>query len=416
MLVVTGVALGVTGGPAFYDLIIPGALVWVGLHWIGSQPLPRVSWRLMLIGLGVALFISTAAGLRWSGWAGLADGLAAWLAGWRVPRDGTSAVGLLALYEPYLLLLAIVGLIMLLRLPNALTVARWPIVVWPLLVLVSCALRPGSTPLSLSASILPIALLGGHAVEVLAGGVRPVSWRWIGLHALLSFVFWIPGLLALAQHASGLAVVDQTGLILLGAGILLGLQALLLFLFLLPLHADEVWRSALLGTAAIFLILQISFATNLAYVRVDSPAEPAVGAATSPDLEQLGVTLQDLAVRYGLRQDALQVILLEGDAELTTVLRWQLRDFAQVTPSTIWPDNPQAVVVAPEAAPISGAGATEAWKGMPFTGTSVYAGPIPRCEQLAPPRCSDGLRWYLYRATAYPLTSKNVILWQAGIH
>ena len=103
----------------------------------------------------------------------------------------------MALYEPYLLLLAIVGLIMLLRRPNALTAARWPIVVWPLLVLVSCALRPGSTPVSLSASILPIALLGGHAVEVIAGGVRPASWRWIGLHTLVSFVFWIPGLLAL---------------------------------------------------------------------------------------------------------------------------------------------------------------------------------------------------------------------------
>lgn len=416
-----GVGIGLIGGPAFYDLIVPGVLTWMVLHWSGPRRLAKLSWhptpilRSAGIGVGCALVISTAFGLRWAGWAGLADGAAAWLAGWRVSPDGLTAVGLLALYEPLLLLLAVVGLILLLRRSNATTPSQWAVAVWPLLALILGALRPGSTPVSLSAVILPTALLGGRALALVASGVRQGSWRWIGLHGLLSFVFWVPGLLALTQHASGHAVLDQTALILLGAGVLLGLQALLVFLFLLPLPPNEVWRSALLGTASVFLVLQVSFATSLAYARADSPVEPAVGEATSPDLAHLRATLQDLSVRRGVRQDALRVSLIGDDVELVTVLRWQLRDFARVAPAAAWPDDPQAIVVAPESSPIMIAEPTDSWRGMSFVATSAYRGSVPRCEQLVPPRCSSGLGWYLYRTTPYPLTSKNVILWQSSV-
>lgn len=419
VVVVAGVAIGLISGPAFYDLIVPGVLAWMGLHWIGSRRLAQGRWRpapiLTSVGIGVgcAFLISTACSLRWAGWAGLADGAAAWLAGWRVSSDGPTAVGLLALYEPLPLLLVGVGLFALWR-SSVLTTSQWAIIVWPLLALVLGTLRPGSTPESVSAVILPAALLGGRMVASIVDAVRPRSWRWIGLHGLVSFVFWIPGLLALTQHASGHAVVDQTALILLGAGVLLGLQALLIFLFLLPLQPNEVWRSALLGTGAVFLVLQVSFATSLAYVRVDSPVEPAVGEATSPDLSHLQATLQDLAVRRGVRQDAFEVILVEGDAELTTLLLWQLRDSAQVVPAAAWSGDVQAIVLSPEAAPLTEIGSTEAWRGMSFVATSAYTGPIPRCEQLVPPRCSNGLGWYLYRTTPHPLTSKNVILWQSS--
>lgn len=427
--VAAGVAIGAIGGPAFYDLIVPGAIVWVGLHWIGKRRSAELSWRPVLvpigialgIGIGAALLISTAFGLRWVGWAGLTDGAAAWFSGWRMPAGDPNALeplgpgGLLALYEPALLVFAVAGLILMLRRPSTLDAAQSAIIAWPLLVLIFSALRPGSTPVSLSAAILPTALLGGRAAALIAGGVRPGSWRWMGLHGLVSFVFWIPGLLALTQHASGLAVLNQTAVILLGAGVLLGLQALLVFLFLLPLPAGEVWRGALIGTAAVFLMLQVSFAFSMAYVRRDIPVEPAVGEVTSPDLGHMQGVLQDLAVRRGVRHDALRVILVEGDGAVTTVLRWQLRGFAQVTTAAAWPGDAQAIVIAPEAALIAGGEAVEAWRGMSFVATSAYAGPIPRCEQLVPPRCSSALQWYFYRIVPYPLTSKNVILWQVGL-
>ncbi|MHB1319454.1 MAG: hypothetical protein ACYCYF_12625, partial [Anaerolineae bacterium] len=202
-----GVAIGVIAGPAFYDLIVPGVMVWMGLQWIGNRGSTDalkgtgVPWRQILapigiaigIGVGVALLISMAFGLRWTGWAGLADGAAAWLTGWRVLAGESSAVRLLGLYEPLLLVLAVAGLALLLRRPSTLTAPQWAIIAWPLLVLIFSALRPGSTPESLSAAILPTALLGGRAAALIAGGVRPGSWRWIGLHGLASFVFWIPG-------------------------------------------------------------------------------------------------------------------------------------------------------------------------------------------------------------------------------
>lgn len=414
MLLAGGVALGVIGGPVFFDLLVPGLVVWAALHWVGSRRPATIAWRPLLVGVGLASLISIAFGLRWDGWAGLTDGLAAWLAGWRVLSDGPAAVGLLALYEPALLLLGFAGLVLLLRRPSAPTLTHWAIVAWSLLVLTVCILRPGGTPSSLSAVVLPIALLGGCAVGWVAGGVPSGSWRWVGLHALVSFGLWIPGVLALTQHASGLAVFDQMALVLLGAGVLIGLQALLIFLFLLPLSADTVWRSALFGTTAIFLVIQASFATNLAYVRSNSPVEIAVDAATSPDLEYLQRTLLDLATRRGVRWDALAVTLLEGDADLTTVLRWQLRDYPRVRVSAIWPDDAQAIVIAPQTATLTGAGASDVWRGMPFTAIASYPGPIPRCEQLVPPRCSSAFKWYFYRTTPYPLTLKSVILWQAG--
>lgn len=414
MLLAGGVALGVIGGPAFFDLLVPGLVVWAALHWCGARRPVKLAWRPVLVGVGLASLISIAFGLRWDGWAGLADGLAAWLAGWRVISDGPTVYGLLALYEPALLLLGLVGLILLLRRPSTLTLAHWAIMAWSLLVLTVCILRPGGMSLSLSAVVLPIALLGGRAIGWVAEGVPSGSWRWVGLHALVSFVLWIPGVLALTQHASGLAVFDQVVIVLLGAGVLVGLQALLIFLFLLPLSADTVWRSALFGTTAIFLVIQVSFATNLAYVRSNSPVESAVDTVTSPDLEHLRVTLLDLANRRGVRRDALAVTLLDGDSDLTTILRWQLRDCSRVEVSAIWPDDAQAIVIAPSTAALTGTGAGDVWRGMPFTAIASYPGPIPRCEQIMPLRCSDAFKWYFYRATPYPLTLKSVVLWQAG--
>ncbi len=412
-MVAAGVALGAIGGPVFFDLLIPGLVLWASLHWISScRPAP-VPWRPVLVGAAVALLISIAFGLRWDGWAGLADGLATWLAGWRINSDAPSVVGLLALYEPLLLLMGLAGLILQLRKPRTLTLTHWMIIGWPLLTLILCVLRPGSMPTSLSAVVPPAALLGGCAIASIVEGIPSGSWRWVGLHVLVSSVLWIPGVLALTQHASGLAVFDQMVLVLLGVGVLIGLQALLIFLFLLPLSAETVWRSALFGTTAIFLVIQASFATSLAYVRADSPVEPAVRIATSPDLEHLRDILLDLAVRRGVRQDALAVTLLDGDGDLLSTLRWQLRDYARVEISPSWPDDTQAIVIAPQTATLTGTGATDAWRGMSLVATASYSGPIPPCEQIVPSRCSDALKWYFYRATPYPLTLNRVILWQA---
>ncbi|MGC9521391.1 MAG: hypothetical protein ACP5HG_05855 [Anaerolineae bacterium] len=415
-----GIALGLLGGPAFYDLLLPGLIVWFVLRRSRAGSVAALRWRRsLLVSIGAAWLISIGFGLHWSGWSGLAEGAAAWLAGWqRQAGSGSGPFLLLALYEPFLLIVVGAGLVFLLlavKERRSSWLQSTPLIwlLWGTGALVLSLLRPGSTTASVSAVVVPLALLAGFGLAQVVSDVPTSSARWVTLHALVALIFWLPAFIVMAQHAVGLAYVDRPGLLFLGIVVLLALQAMVTFLFLFPLAADHVWRGALLGFAAMFFLVQISFGIGVAFARSDSAIEPAIGTATSRDVRHLRDKLHDIAVLRGVRRDALEVVVVVEDDELAALLSWYLRDFTRFSLSASWPMEAAALVITPESLDVSPFEGEERWRGMCFVAATTYHAPIPGCQQWMPPVCRDAVKWYLYRESPYPSSAQNVVLWQA---
>lgn len=420
-LVVAGLAIGLTGGPVFYDGLLAGVLAWVIYRWIGSAS--KLSLRALikpaLWGLVSALLIAIGLGARWNGWSGVADGLAAWLASWRTPRTGLPPVVLLFLYEPVTLLLVLLGLVWAVKkvsdkaLSLPLTLA-----LWGFFGLLLVSLRPGATPLALTAVVLPLALLAGYGVRQTIQDVPGPVFKWMALHGVVGFVFWQPVGLTLARHASGTsytafgdALENVTLILFLGSVTLISLQVLIALLFSLKMPLRLVWRGAVLGLALALLVTQVGFAWALAFVRPDSVAEPVISAAASPDLLTLRTVLDEMAVQSGQRRDTFPVTVVTRDAATAAVTRWALRDFARLSVAEFWPAEATGVIVAaPDAIPPDTA--IQLWEGMAFTVLMRGAAQIPACQSLSPLACNDLARWYLFRQTPDTPVLEQVILWR----
>jgi hypothetical protein len=180
----------------------------------------------------------------------------------------------------------------------------------------------------------------------------------------------------------------------------------------LRLTMPFVWRGALLGFSVTLVLIQISFAGGLAFVRPDSPIEPAVAEIASPDLRHLAAHLHELSLRAGTRRDALNVVVIDRDSRLSAPLRWYLREFDDLRLAGDWPDDPVALILAAETATSLQPGDPGAWRGMAFVGLTTHRSGMPRC-QWEPFDCSAALRWYLYRASPSLPAIENVVLWQS---
>ncbi|MGC9394300.1 MAG: hypothetical protein ACP5J4_05550 [Anaerolineae bacterium] len=417
-LVIAGLAIGLTGGPVFYDALLPGVLAWLLYRWIAgtSDETPIDAWiRPALWGLVCALLISTGLGLRWNGWSGITDGLAAWLASWRVLRTGLPPAVLLFLYEPVTLLLVLLGLGWAVKKTASLPLALG---LWGFFGLLLVSLRPGATSLALTVVVLPLALLAGYGIQQTMQDVPGLVFKWMAVHGLVGFIFWQPVGLALARHASGVeytafgSVLENASLILfLGSVTLIALQALIALLFSLKIPLHLVWRGAALGLVLALLVMQIGFAWGLAFVRPDSAAEPAVAVAASPDLLALRALLDEMAVQSGQRRDAFPVTVVVNDAAMAAVTRWTLRDFDRLTVTEFWPADVAGVVVAaPDATPPDTA--IRAWEGMAFAAIARGAMRMPACQSFAPLACNNLARWYLFRQMPDAPPPEQVILWR----
>ncbi|HOU12259.1 MAG TPA: glycosyltransferase family 39 protein [Anaerolineae bacterium] len=417
LLIVAGLAIGLTGGPSFYDVLLAGLAAWAFYRWSLGAPLwaPLRAWAKPAIGgLVGAILISIGLGLRWNGWSGVADGLAAWLASWRAARIGLPDIAALFLYEPLTLFLALVGMVWSVRKtePFALALAIWGFVG---LLLVSA--RPGATPLAALAAVVPLALLAGYGAQQSIIGVSPSLFKWMGGHALVSFIFWQPVGLALASHANNSSTVGFLGatgqvnlIFFLGSVTLIALQVLITLLFSLAIPLRMVWRGAIVGIALVLLVTQFGFAWGLAFVRPTSPAEPAIAAAASPDLWTLQEMLDELAIRRGQRRDDFEITVVIPDAATANVVRWTVRDFMRVTVAAAWPADVNGVVIAaPDVSPPLAD--TRGWAGIAFVATTRGAQAVPRCQGFAPLACHELARWYLFRHLQDTPVPEKVVLW-----
>jgi hypothetical protein len=300
--------------------------------------------------------------------------------------------------------------------------AALPAAIWGGLTLALVALRGSDDPTVLSAAVLPWAWVAGATARDGLRDIEPSQFRWMGLHILLALILWTPVLWGLAQHTQSGLYGEQPGvLVMIGAVVLVAMQALVAFLFATVLPAPLLWRGGAGGALLALLFLQVSFALGLSFVRPASPAEPAVTAAASPDLAALRRELDQMGVVRGARQDALEVAILDRDSALTATLRWALRDFRRLRVVETWPSGFEGILLTPEQFSLSEVAVSDAvsdaetlqtWRGMRFVAVVQGQDGVPPCERLVPPYCPETARWYLYRESAARPIKTHVILWR----
>ena len=413
VLLVAGIAIGLTGGPAFYDVLLPGVAAYGFYLWMQRRSLrtlpSKESGRSAGIGLLIAILIGAAFGLRWSGWNGLAEGLAAWLRSWQpAAESGPESWLALTIYEPVTLVLAVlgVGLTFRSRRPLLLALALW-VAAGVLLI----GIRPAARATDLVAISVPLALLAGETAGELFSTSREVR-PWMGLHALLAGLCWVPVLLTATQFAAGTLAVSPW-LMGIGAVALLALQVLLAILLTLVISPKWVWRGALLGILTIVGVIQLGFGLSLAFVRSGTPTEPAVNAAGSADLVFLQEMLDDLAVQRGQRRDSLTIALVDREADRSALLRWALRDFHGLAVVKDWPTAaPQVVIIPADAGDEEQP--TGVWVGRAFVAAIYYPDRIPLCPPESPRLCREIVAWYLYREVPVALNLAKVNVWVAA--
>ncbi len=420
LLIASGVALGVIGGPAFYDTLLPALIAWLIFHWISEsepQAASPIIWRRWPrpVGLGVAIawWVAIGAGFYWGNWGRLGQGIVAWLSAWRSGGTGQLGVMLLMLYEPLTLLLAGVGLIFAIR-RFALRPLMWAL--WSMLALLLTSMRPGVPATGVLAALIPLTLLAGYGAQRVASPALPRDQRLMfALHVAVGSVLWMTGGLMLARHTVAGATVQGWPLVLLGLGAIVTLQGILAVLFGFSVPPRIAARGALLGVCAVSLVLQVSFAWGLAFERPTDPAELAITASGSPDLANLRATATELMYQRGERRDSFAVAIVDGDAALTALARWHFRDFERVELTPAWPASPPDLVITPaEGAPAmeEAQASTGAWRGAAFVAITGGKYFLPGCQPAFPPICPQTVSWYLYRDLPVVLPSQDVILWQ----
>lgn len=418
LLIASGIALGVIGGPAFYDTLLPALIAWLIYRWILEEekvaPLTWQTWpRPVGLGLAAAWWVAIGAGFYWGHWGRLGQGLVAWLSAWRSGAPAQLGVFLLLLYEPLTLLLAGVGLLFAIR-RFALRPLMWAL--WAMLALLLTSMRPGVPATGVIPALVPLTLLAGYGAQRAAARALPRGQRLMfALHVAVGSVLWMTGGLMLARYTVAGSTVQGWPLALLGLAAIVALQGILAVLFGFSAPSNIAARGAILSVCAVGLVLQVSFAWGLAFVRPDDPAELAIIASGSPDLANLREVATELMYQRGARRDSFAIAIVDADAALTALARWQFRDFARVELTPTWPASPPDLVITPAAgAPAmeEAQASTGAWRGASFVAITGGKYFLPGCQPAFPPICPQTVDWYLYRDLPVVFPSQDVILWQ----
>ncbi len=406
-----GLAVGLTGGPSFYDVLLAGLIAWAAWHWVERTPITfkRSCLRAVGAGLLAALLISLGGGWRWNGWAGPVEGLAAWLREWRMTSTPFVHPLLLGLYEPLALFLAAVGLGLAVRKRQSQLVALGA---WAVLATALVVARPGADAAAFLAPLLPLALLGGWAVQHLLLPRRLTAGGWLAwVHVALGSVLWAFTVLVLLRQAGAPAYANGLELPLVG---LVGvIQALMAAGFATLQEPRRALKGLAGGVMVALCLLQVGFAAGVAYVRPGNPAEPLVAIGVSDDVRGLQRTVEDLRVARALSPEMPYLTVVESDPALTDV--WAVLTWALPSPAlrrvAAWPaDEPELVLTLEDVTPPAEARA--AYRGMTFGVTLQSGGGIPGCEPgVFPPVCSHPLAWYFYRRSPFAPQIGHVVLW-----
>jgi len=408
-----GLALALTAGAGAWGLLLGllialagGLWVWRDqVEWIWPMVRPALGWGALVCGLGV-LGLGTGLGLNPAGLAAVGDQFLAWLARFGLSGGGSppSPVLLLLAYEPLTLLLGLVGLALALRRRHGMGLL-WAF--WTAVGGAQLALMPGRRPTDLLWVLLPLAGLGGLAVEELARSLE-THGRWLneGLYLPVSLVLWVHCGLSLSRY-SHTGVEADRALAVLTVVLQVLLTGAFGFAVSVPEPDEEPGQALRRGVATalragglslglILLAVTLSTGWGVAHLRPADPRELLVGEPIAPEVRTLTAVVERVSALNTRAESGLPVTFL---GEPDPSLAWALRRFDQRVVERLSAQEWQSpLVIAPtqEALPAGFFGEAfplrRAW-------TPQWGG-------------RETVRWWLYRETsAPPATVEQVALW-----
>jgi hypothetical protein len=403
-LAVVGLALGlgIISGGTFLGLTLPLVLAC----WAARLPEASALWRAMtmrrplLAAAAAAVLGSTLFFFFPQGFGVVADGLISWISNFGLDLSGRTP-GILALYEPFILLFGLAGATLALLRGDGLAKA---LAYWAVVGLIVALARPDQ-PDAPFLVLVPLVLLAANVEEILPRKDRDEEIQtkllWAGAAAAIT-ILGVHIFISLGQYANHSVSNPQRASASL---ILAGISAILVVGIVL-LTWTYHWRSALRGLALALLVLLSLYSWGrtweLGHTHQSDPRELWVDEATAPGARILVQTLKTASERVNGSPYTLP-LTVQSDEPL---LYWYLRDFAHV----VWVDALQPTViseavVAPEEEqnPLLG----DNYMGMDL---ELRLSSPPAAE----PHISQWLRWILLRhlgAAGDPAVTSRVVVW-----
>ncbi|MGD1994152.1 MAG: glycosyltransferase family 39 protein, partial [Anaerolineae bacterium] len=352
-----GLAAALTAGPASWGLLLGlllalavGLWIWRDeLGWILPVVRPLAGRWLLAAGAG-AVLLGSGLLLIPAGLAATGEQFLIWWLGFR-PAAGlplVSPLTLLVTYEPLILLVGLVGLVLALRRLHGLGMlfTFWTAVGW-----VQLALRAGRAPLDLLWILLPLAVLCGLAVQALVEAlIAHGHWMNEGLHLLISLVLWAHFGLTLARYTQD---GEQVNLIL--AGLVVVLQLLLLAAFGFAVAGPEAGepeealrrgvraslRAGGLSLGVVLLASALATTWGVTHFRSTEPRELLLQEPTAREIRLFTETVEQVSL---LNSGALTGLPITSLGEPDPVVAWTLRHHTVEVVETEPRDRPPLVV------------------------------------------------------------------------
>ena len=427
--------LGLCAGAGFWTLLLVFllfALVPAAVGAVSSGAGHQVGWsalgaayallrrekgwadRAGIAFLAVLGLVATAFALRPENAGLVADLLGEWAQGFAPEATGRTfayPLWLLLRYEPLVMLLGLAGAGDALR-RRAAARSGFPLealaIFWALAAVV-LAVAGHRTPGGVLLAVVPLALLGGRALEN--------AWQWAREHVRRTDALLVAGVLAAlavfvylqlsAYSLSGAETVSVVGQTLPASTgyLLLALLALVLLVGVgaaaSALRGPEVLAAG--SCLALLLVLGwwgVRSAWGVSHLHAGDPRELMVGQTTAPDLRKLAGQVEMLSLNKAGDPHTLAIAVDEG---LGPAMEWALREFHKQVPL-------QAALQPPQVALI---GTLEEDPGPGFEGASYQGEVFPYQVTWRPENLSGQalVSWLLYGTGSQPVRGRAVTLW-----
>jgi hypothetical protein len=303
--------------------------------WNTLRTTPRLAAYTLATLLGGVVLLSTAFGWRFEGFAAAADLLPQWLGGFIRWPDGLSVSypgQILVLYEPLILMTGLAA--------TVLAVARGSpfsrfVALWSIAALVLTLVRPGRGPGDVLLILVPLACLGGLALQTLVEGLgRRGRWHNEGIYLVVTLPLWLYLLFNLATYTRrpgqyfhiDLLFVNVSLPTFLGLGVVALVLVSVLVLALAAMQgADPALRALGLSATVALLLFTVAAAWGVSQNRPADPSELLIVEPTAADIQLLTESLSRVARERKGDAHAIDLTILVDDPALL----WALRDFRE---------------------------------------------------------------------------------------
>lgn len=440
-----GLALVLTSSPLAYSALLSlGVALLPLLAEPGIRARLQAGWQTLrltpdlprqALGAFVVGFVLCSTALAWNlgGLGAAARLLPRWLGGFVRWSDSLSLgypLLILCVYEPFILLAGGAGAILATRQDRtpmgtgADNVTARFMTLWSVIALALALLRPGHGLGDVLLVLLPLACLGGLALDTLlvatwrswGQNLGQPAWLNTALYAVANTLLWAHLALNLANYVHRPGQYADLNLLFVRASLpsFVGM-ALVSAVMLLGLAVTSgvvqglgsTLRDLGLSTTLMLVLFTLSIAWNVSQNRPADPRELLVLEPTAGEVRLLVDSLTHFSNQQRGKPHAIDLGVLSDDPALA----WTLRNFQQAH----FADGPgeapaPSAIIAPAMMGSPGWG-QEGYVGQSFPLRRRWRGEGLACRRPAQIDCSALVRWFIFRRSPTEPAAERVVLW-----